>query len=56
MNRLTKLYAITKQLEDILSEDTSTQNRDAVINEVNELVEQQREKGLDHVSPPYTEE
>lgn len=55
MNRLSKLYDVTKQLEKVLEAQDASSDREVVIAEVNELIEQ-RDTNLKDIYPPFTEE
>src|SRR5699024_3778677 len=54
MNRLEKLYKITKQLKIVVSQQITAENREQVIQTINQLVEQ-RGMYMKEIVPPYTE-
>ncbi|MFD1038876.1 flagellar protein FliT [Virgibacillus byunsanensis] len=53
MNRLSRLYNITVQLDKILNQTISSKNREEIITTVNQLIEQ-RGDYLNQVTPPLT--
>ncbi|OZU88793.1 flagellar protein FliT [Virgibacillus indicus] len=55
MNRLRELYEITIQLKKTLVQEITAKDREAVIEQVNELIDK-RSIHLQHVNPPFTEE
>lgn len=55
MNRLAVLYDITQQLDNVLAQPIQSKEREAIINQVNELIEQ-RGNHLLEITPPFTEE
>ncbi|MGP4105570.1 flagellar protein FliT [Virgibacillus sp. L01] len=54
MNQLQETYDVTKQLEEVLNEKIDAKDRDAVIAQVNRLVEQRGDL-LSEITPPYSE-
>ncbi|WP_092491973.1 flagellar protein FliT [Virgibacillus salinus] len=55
MNRLQKTYKVTKQLEEVLNVNINGKDRNAVIEQVNHLVEQRGDL-LSEITSPYSEE
>lgn len=55
MNRLNELYEVTKELDNLLSNKATINNRQEVIDKVNHLVEK-RSSYLSNLTPPYTKE
>lgn len=55
MNRLLKVQEVTIQLKELFDQDIHADNREAVIEKLNDLLEQ-REKDIKQLSPPYTAE
>lgn len=55
MNRLAALYDVTQQLDNILARPIQSKNREAIIYQVNELIEQ-RGNHLLEITPPFTDE
>lgn len=55
MNRLEKLYEITIQLKEILDQEITSNERGAVIEQVNKLIDK-RSVYLERVTPPFSEE
>lgn len=55
MNQLQKLYDVSKEMERMLHQEVSPKDREAVIEQVNHLVEQ-RGALLNEIAPPYTVE
>ncbi|TFJ93308.1 flagellar protein FliT [Lentibacillus salicampi] len=55
MNDLRTLLDVTKQLDNLLDEAVHAKNRDAIIEQVNHLIET-RGKHLNAIDPPFTEE
>ncbi|HLR65666.1 flagellar protein [Virgibacillus alimentarius] len=53
MNRLEEVYTITKQLEHVLDQPITSKNRENVIKQINELIDQRGEH-LHHLSSPFT--
>ncbi|WP_164668089.1 flagellar protein FliT [Virgibacillus doumboii] len=54
MSQLHEIYDITKELEKVLNEKVHAKDRDSMIEQVNDLVEQ-RGQLLNKTSPPFTE-
>ncbi|HLR52080.1 MAG TPA: flagellar protein FliT [Candidatus Avamphibacillus sp.] len=54
MNRLEKLYKVTKQMEKVVNQEITAENREQVIQTINQLVEQ-RGMYMKDIIPPYTE-
>lgn len=54
MNRLEKLYYVTRKLEDLLNKEITVTNRQQVIDKINSLVEE-RGRYMKDLVPPYTE-
>lgn len=55
MNRLEKLYQITCQLKELLDQDVTAKNREEIIQQMTELIDQRGEL-MKSISPPYTKE
>src|SRR5690625_3312857 len=55
MSRIQTLYDMTKQLERLLDQPIHNTNREAIIKEVNELIEERGEY-MNQLTPPYTHE
>src|SRR5699024_2895641 len=55
MNRLEKLYKVTKQMEKVVNQEITAENREQVIQTINQLVEQRGLYMKDN-NPPNTEE
>jgi|SRR5699024_1207075 len=55
MNRLLKVHELTIHLKELFNQEINTDNREAVIEKLNDLL-QQREKHMKQLSPPYTAE
>lgn len=55
MNKVQKLYDMTKKLYDILNQPITNYNREEVIKQINTLVEK-RGHYIDRLAPPYTNE
>ncbi|WP_106496672.1 flagellar protein FliT [Lentibacillus sp. Marseille-P4043] len=55
MNRLKPLFQVTLELEEILSRDISAKNREAIIVDVNRLIEKRGDL-LQELTPPFTDE
>ncbi|MFD1361678.1 flagellar protein FliT [Lentibacillus salinarum] len=53
MNRLQQLLVLTRELEDVLNGQVNAQNRDDIMGEVHELLDE-RKKLLDQITPPFT--
>lgn len=53
MNRLEKLYQLTKQLMEVFDQEITSKNRDVIIKEIDQLIEQ-RGRYLKEVTPPYS--
>lgn len=54
MQQLEALYKVTQQLKEILDQPIAAKNRDAIIEEVNVLIEK-RGGMMEKVIPPFTE-
>lgn len=54
MSRLDVLYQITLNLKETLEQDIHAENREAIIVEINELLEQ-RSAEIKKITPPYSE-
>ncbi|QKY69935.1 flagellar protein FliT [Lentibacillus sp. CBA3610] len=54
MDQLQQLWNITKQLEKVLDTEVNGKNRDAIMEEVNDLLVK-RGNLLNQISPPFTE-
>ncbi|MGM8212559.1 flagellar protein FliT [Virgibacillus sp. W0430] len=55
MNQLEQLYERTMELEQVLAQPITAKNRDEVIVVINTLINE-REKCMENLRPPYTEE
>lgn len=55
MNNIYKLYNITKELDDLLDQPVTRTNREAIIQQLNELIEK-RGKYINKLSPPFSDE
>ncbi|MFD2629161.1 flagellar protein FliT [Oceanobacillus kapialis] len=55
MNRLEPVYEITTRLKTLLNQEITAKTREAMIEQVNQLVELRGEQ-LEHVTPPFSEE
>lgn len=55
MNRLKELYDVTLKLKEVLDQHITAKNREAVIAEINKLVDL-RGNSIQNITPPYTEE
>lgn len=55
MNRLKVIYDITLQLKEVVDQEITSQNREQVIEKVNQLVEQRGEH-MQALQPPYSKE
>ncbi|GAB3056958.1 flagellar protein FliT [Virgibacillus ainsalahensis] len=55
MNRLQPLYDVTLQLKEVIDQEITSQNRDTIVEQVNQLVEQ-RGYHMKELTPPYTQE
>lgn len=53
MNRIEVLYQVTKELESVVNQEITPENRGQVIEKINQLVEQ-RGQYIQNVTPPYT--
>ena len=54
MNRLNELYELTKQLEGLFEQEITVKNREDIIHQINQILDQ-RNHCLEKVFPPYTE-
>ncbi|MCM3740220.1 flagellar protein FliT [Oceanobacillus luteolus] len=52
---LKKVHELTLQLQKLLEDPISSGEREVVIEQLNELIEE-RGKYMEHISPPYTDE
>lgn len=55
MNRLIKLYDITLSLKELFDQPSTPKNRESIINEVTELIEQ-RGAEMEKINPPFSKE
>lgn len=55
MELLTQIHNVTSQLEEVVNQEITKQNREEAIDKINQLLDQ-REELLNHLSPPYSEE
>lgn len=55
MNRLEKLYEVTLQLNDVISETVPPKSREEVIQKINQLIDE-RAIIMEKVTPPYSED
>ncbi|WP_404454287.1 flagellar protein FliT [Virgibacillus necropolis] len=55
MSRLKALFEITKELEGVLNQPITSTNREAIIEQINLLIEK-RGSLMDDVIPPFSEE
>lgn len=55
MEVLEKVYELTKELTTLLEQPVTSKNRDDVMQQLNELIEE-RGKWMEQLSPPYSDE
>lgn len=55
MGRLELLFEVTKELQDVLDQPTTAENREALIEQVNHLIEK-RGRLMGNVNPPFTKQ
>lgn len=55
MNRLKVIYDVTLQLKKRLDQEITSQNREEIIEQVNQLIEQ-RGKHMQELLPPYSQD
>src|SRR5690625_1783204 len=55
MSNVAKLYNLTKELYDLLNQPITSNNREDVIQQINELVEE-RGNYINELTPPYSEQ
>ena len=55
MQKLDILYHVTKELKKVLDQPITSKNREAIIKEMNLLIEK-RGNTMEHITPPFTEE
>lgn len=55
MNRVEKVYDVTVQLKEILDQEVTSNIRESVIQQINELLEH-RGSYLEELTPPYSDE
>lgn len=55
MEVLKKVYELTRELTTLLEQPVTSKNRDEVIEQLNELIEE-RGKWMKQLSPPYSDE
>lgn len=55
MNRLEKIYELTLQIKQLFEQNVDSNNREDVIEQLNELLEKRGEY-MKQLTPPYTEE
>jgi len=55
MNKVQKVYEITESIHQLLFNQDQKLEREQLIEQVNELIDQ-RQKEVDQLAPPYTEE
>lgn len=54
MNRLTALYRVTQELQNLVSQDITSDNREQVIAKTRQLIDQ-RGNELQEIFPPYSD-
>jgi len=55
MNRVEKIYELTLQLDELLSQEITSKNRESIIEQLNDGLKK-RGKYMEQLTPPYTDE